>query len=108
MTDTKFELLLEFLSDIIDKVRSSDEFRHQVLAKLDELKGEVMALSTAEAAIVKRFDDATTAISNKIDALIAAGTSSPEFLTNLQAIADSLDNLGKTGTPVPGPGPQPV
>ena len=68
-----------------------------------------MALSTAEQAIVERFNAATTAIANRIRDLVNnPPADDAEFNTALLGIADGLDALGKPDTPVPGPGPQPT
>lgn len=60
------------------------------------------ALTPAEQAIVDRFNKATSAVSDRIDKLIAAGVNdSPAFVAELQSIADGLDKLGQPGTPLP-------
>lgn len=76
-------------------------------------KGETkkrMALSTAEQALVARFNTATSAIAERIRKLIedAATMDDAEFNAALTGIADGLDALGQPATPIPGPGPQPT
>lgn len=74
-----------------------------ILAKLGEL---MSANSEAFDAIAKRIDDATTAISDKIDALvaqIATGMSQTEvdaLKAKFTVEADKLDALGKPGDPI--------
>jgi len=64
-----------------------------------------MALTAAEQAIITAFDDATTAVGNRIQKLIDSGnTDSTEFLTALQAEADKLKAMGSDGNP-PAPTP---
>lgn len=69
-----------------------------------------MPLSTAEAALVERFNKATTTIADRIKKLIedAATMDDAEFNAQLTAIADGLEALGAPTEPIPGPGPQPT
>ena len=77
--------------------------------KLDEIlalvkqQGDriIMALSTAEQAIVDRFNTATSAIAAKIQALIDNPPDDAELNTKLQEIASGLEALGAPGTPLP-------
>lgn len=81
----------------------------EALAPQSNKEKKRMALSTAEQAIVDRFNTATTAIANRIRDLIAnPPADDAEFNSVLSGIADGLDALGAPATPVPGPGPQPT
>lgn len=89
------------------------KFECEVIDKLDHIerlltmiiKGEVilMALSQESKDLLAKLDAATTAVSDRIDALLAnPNTSEAEFRAALQPIADHLDALGRDpNNPVP-------
>lgn len=58
-----------------------------------------MAISTAEQALLQRFDAATSALAAKIQELIDNPPDDAEFDTRLAAIADGLEAMGKTVPP---------
>lgn len=62
-----------------------------------------MSLSKESLAIIKQLDDETTAISDRIDTLLASpNTTEQEFRDALKPLADRLDSLGHDPTnPVP-------
>lgn len=71
-------------------------------------KEQLMALTSEQQGIVKRFDDATTAAAKVIRDLIANPPSHAEFIARLGEMATNLELLGAPGQPLPGPGPQPT
>jgi len=59
-----------------------------------------MAISPEVQSLISKFDSATTAVSDRIDRLIAeiqngSVTDQAEIVARLQPIADHLDQLGK-------------
>lgn len=81
----------------------------EILAVVREMKiqGESIKamITTAEQAIIDQFNADTTAIGNRIAALVAnAPTDNPDFLAALTAEADALKALGATpAAPVTAP-----
>lgn len=82
-----------------------------ILLKLEEIiiniKDLSKQMSSAETAIIASFDAATTAVGNRIAALIAGqapGTLDPDFVTALNGEVTKLTSLGADGsTPPPVP-----
>ena len=60
-----------------------------------------MAISSAEAQLISRFNDATNSIAAKIQGLINDPPDDAEFNTQLSAIAAGLEALGANGEPPP-------
>ncbi len=64
-----------------------------------------MPLSTAEQAIVNRFNAATSAVAARIQALIDNPPDDAAFDAELSSIAAGLEAMGSPAQPVPGPTP---
>ncbi len=78
----------------------------EILAVVKQLQiqGETIKtmINAAEQAIIDQFNTATSAVGDRIAALIAgagAPTDNPEFIAALQAEADALKAMGSAGVP---------